>query len=58
MDETGVITRGGLRVAWNEFTSIKRVRGHLQALSDEYLLQSPKGRVSLPDVANRKCTGS
>jgi len=50
MDETGVLTRGGRRIAWNEFTSIERWQGKMKrnVLSDEYLLKSPKGKVSLP----------
>jgi hypothetical protein len=53
MNETDVVTRGGMRVQWVEFTSIERRRSKMRsasagALSDEYLLKSPKGRVSLP----------
>ncbi len=72
MDEFGVETRGGKRIAWSEFTSIKRSQGTLgygpglghrvlrtkvtddlyspraDALSDEYLLESSRGRVSVP----------
>ena len=70
MDEFGIETRGGKRIAWNEFTRIKRAQQTLRpgmhgallrptvsddlfaptshALSDEYLLESPKGRVSVP----------
>jgi hypothetical protein len=53
MNETDVVTRGGMRVQWVEFTSIERWRSKMRsasagALSDEYLLKSPKGRVSLP----------
>ena len=50
MDETGVETRAGKRLAWNEFTSIQRVQATMGggALSDEYLRTSPKGRISLP----------
>src|SRR5215470_11119327 len=55
MDETGVWTRGGKRVGWSEFTRIERVRGAMRLphvgkvdLSDEFMLSSPQGRVSLP----------
>lgn len=53
MNETDVVTRGGMRVQWVEFTSVKRTFSKMRsssvgALSDEYLLKSPKGRVSLP----------
>jgi hypothetical protein len=72
LDEFGIETRSGRRIAWNEFTSIKRAQSSLRTgvggrvvgrstfsddlyslpahefLSDEYLLESPKGRVSVP----------
>lgn len=50
MDEDGVETRGGKRIAWHEFTSVRHVIGKMKGgtLSDEYLLESPKGRASLP----------
>lgn len=50
MDEDGVETRGGKRIAWHEFTRVRHVIGTMKGgtLSDEYLLESPKGRVSLP----------
>ena len=56
MDELGVETRGGKRVAWGDVTRARRVRGGLKSntgtvlatLSDEYLLESPSGRVSVP----------
>jgi hypothetical protein len=57
MDELGVETRSGKRIAWSEFSSIKRVKGgsgmpgqgRLTAVySDEYILESPRGRVSVP----------
>ncbi len=68
MGQWGVETRSGKRVAWSEFTSIKRARGIVgagrrvlrvdvsddlyspttHATSDEYWLESPKGRVSVP----------
>jgi hypothetical protein len=50
MDAEGVLTRGGRRIAWNEFTGIVRSKGVMDetVLSDEYLLKSPKGKVSLP----------
>lgn len=51
MDETGVETRGGKRIGWNEFTRMQRVATTMGGggyLSDEYQLHSPRGRVSLP----------
>lgn len=66
MDQFGVETRSGKRIAWSEFTRIRRAQGRLagrrlqvnysddlyspraHALSDEYLLESPRGRVSVP----------
>jgi len=54
MDETGVLTRGGTRINWNEFTSIERWQSKMTRsaaaapLSDEYLLKSSRGKVSLP----------
>ena len=54
MDDSGVITRGGPRINWNEFTSIERWQSKMSrsasapALSDEYLLKSSRGKVSLP----------
>jgi hypothetical protein len=50
MDESGIETRGGTRIAWNEITSIRRIQATMKgnALSDEYILTSPKGRVSVP----------
>ena len=54
MDEMGVVTRGGTRINWNEFTGIERWQAKMTrsasapALSDEYLLKSSKGKVSLP----------
>jgi len=50
MDPGGVWTRGGKRIAWNEFTGIVQSRGTMEGvvLSNEYLLKSPRGQVSLP----------
>ncbi len=50
MDEEGVVTRGGRRVAWNEFTDIVRTKGTMEGtlLSDELILKTAKGKVSLP----------
>ena len=68
MDEHGVETRGGKRIAWQEFTRIERAQSSMRTgrtalrtsisddiyapkghgLSDEYLLESPRGRVSVP----------
>jgi hypothetical protein len=55
MDDEGVETRGGTRIAWGEFRHLQRVVSRMGSgsssgggLSDEYLLDSPRGRVSLP----------
>lgn len=54
MDDEGVVTRAGTRIRWEEFRHIQRVRSKMGSgsgggsLSDEYLLDSPRGRVSLP----------
>jgi hypothetical protein len=50
MEPWGVTTRGGKKIGWNEFTRVTRARGGVKelVLSDEYLLDSPKGKVSLP----------
>jgi hypothetical protein len=54
MNEAGVLTRGGTHVRWNEFTSLERWQvkmsrsAFVEALSDEYILKSRRGRVSLP----------
>jgi hypothetical protein len=49
MDDQGVEARSGKRVAWSEFTSARRVAATLHGaqLSDELLLESRRGRVSL-----------
>lgn len=54
MDEAGVVTRGGTRINWNAFTSVERWQSQIgrsasvDPLSDEYLLKSSTGKVSLP----------
>lgn len=54
MDETGVVTRGGTHINWNEFNTIERWQSKMSRsastgpLSDEYLLKSSRGKVSLP----------
>ena len=50
MDDQGLETRSGQRVAWAELTSVRRVAAtmHGARLSDECLLESKRGRVSLP----------
>jgi len=49
MDDEGVETRSGKRVAWSEFTQIRRVVGTMGGaqLSNECILKSRKGKVSL-----------
>jgi hypothetical protein len=68
MDQLGVETRSGQKIAWSAITSIKRAQGIVgpgrrvlrvnvsddlyspttHATSDEYWLESPQGRVSVP----------
>jgi hypothetical protein len=50
MDESGLATRGGRRIAWSEITQIRRVVGTMKGatMSDEYLIRSSKGKASLP----------
>jgi hypothetical protein len=50
MDESGLETRGGTRIAWNEIERVQRTVGKVQGMkmSDELLVFSPKGRASLP----------
>jgi len=58
MDEHGVETRGGKRIAWNEITNITLARGKVggpsvyggggSTLSYEYILTSPQGKASVP----------
>ena len=54
MDDSGVVTRGGTRINWNEFSSVERWQSKMTRsaaaapLSDEYLLKSSRGKVSLP----------
>ena len=50
MDTEGVLTRGGKRIAWNQFAGIVHSQGVMggTVLSDEYILKSSKGKVSLP----------
>jgi hypothetical protein len=50
MSPQGVITRGGKHIAWNEFTGVTHTRGTMEGvvLSNEYILKSPRGKVSLP----------
>ncbi len=50
MDDHGITTRGGRRIAWAEITQIKRTVGTMKGatISDEYLMRSSKGKISLP----------
>jgi len=50
MDDAGFETRGGKRIAWTEVTGVRRVQGTMNGavLSDELLLSTRKGTVSLP----------
>jgi hypothetical protein len=49
MDDQGVETRAGTRIAWSEFTSVRRVAANVSGvrMSEECLLESKRGRVSL-----------
>ncbi len=49
VDEEGLVTKGGKRIAWNEFTKITKVvtrvtRGSSSSV-EHYELRSPKGKV-------------
>ena len=50
MDDAGVETRSGKRIAWSELTGVTHVVGKVEGVrfSDEYVLNSEKGKVSLP----------
>ena len=50
MDEEGFETRGGTRIAWSEVERVQRTVGKVQGMkiSDELVLYTGKGRVSLP----------
>src|SRR5262249_33690338 len=46
VDEQGLVTRGGTRIAWNEFTRITKVItniGRTGAKTEHYELRYPKG---------------
>ncbi len=48
VDEQGLITRGGKRIAWNEFTRATKVVtriGRSSTATKHFELKSPKGRV-------------
>ena len=58
MDEHGVETRGGKRIAWSQITNITLTRGVVGAgpsvyggggstVSSEYILTSPQGKASI-----------
>ncbi|WP_114952602.1 hypothetical protein [Sphingosinicella terrae] len=50
MDEEGLWTRGGRRIAWGEIERLERTVGKVQGIkmSDEVLVFTRQGRVSLP----------
>jgi len=50
MDEEGLETRGGKRIPWAAVTAVQRRQGVMGSavLSDEMLLETARGRVSLP----------
>jgi len=48
VDEQGIVTRAGTRIAWNEFTKVTRVItriGRTSNTTEHYELKSPKGKV-------------
>ena len=49
VDEQGLVTRGGSRIAWGEFTKAVKVLTHVtrgsSATTEHYELFSPKGKV-------------
>lgn len=46
VDEQGLVTRGGTRIAWNEFTRVTKVFTKVGSTRTEHLeLSFPKGRV-------------
>jgi hypothetical protein len=48
LDEEGLVTRGGNRIAWDEFTKIEKVVTRVQGTwVERYDLHSPKGKVSV-----------
>jgi hypothetical protein len=48
VDEQGLETRGGKRIAWNEFTKFEKVVTNVQGtVTTRYDLHSPQGLVSL-----------
>lgn len=50
VDEQGVLTRGGTRIAWQEFTKITRVRTQVSRGGsgvEHYEMKYPKGKVDV-----------
>jgi hypothetical protein len=46
VDEQGLVTRGGTRIAWNEFTRVTKVFTKVGSTRTEHFeLASPKGKV-------------
>jgi hypothetical protein len=48
VDEAGLVSRGGRRIAWNEFTGIKKVItqiGRGGGTTEHYELKYPKGKI-------------
>lgn len=50
MDDTGVVTRGGRQIRWEDLTSVRHAVTQVKGFktSEEYLLEAPKGKASLP----------
>jgi hypothetical protein len=51
LDEQGLVTRGGMRIAWNEFTKavkvLTRVTSGSSSTIEHYELSHPKGKVKV-----------
>jgi hypothetical protein len=46
VDEQGLVTRGGTRIAWNEFTRVTKIFTKVGSTRTEHFeLASPKGKV-------------
>jgi hypothetical protein len=48
LDESGLTTRGGTKIAWNEFTKVTKVItniGRTGAKTEHYELKFPKGKI-------------
>jgi len=50
MDDAGIETRGGARIAWRDIDGVRHVIGKVEGVtrSDEYLIHAGKRTISLP----------